>query len=77
MKDIRREARDSGKSGMTLSRFVLDFNLARNFQESNSLIRSGSVELNDSRIKDTLYHVTPGNYSVKIEGKFILEATLL
>lgn len=72
------EARDTNKSGFYLNRFLVEFRLARDLTEANSLIRSGSVELNNTRIKDVQYHVEAEHtYDVKINGDYVAEATLI
>lgn len=72
------EARDTGNTGFYLNRFLVEFGLARDISDANSLIRSGSVELDNSKIKDIQFVVAPqGTYGVKINGEFVAEATVI
>lgn len=71
------EARDTGGHGFILNRFLVEFNLAKNLDEANDLIRTGAVELDNRRVKDILHLVLKGSYDVKIHGNFVAEATVL
>lgn len=72
------EARDTNKNGFYFNRFLVEFNLARDLSEANSLIRAGSVELNGTKIKDIQFHVeAESTYDVRVNGEYVAEATVI
>lgn len=80
MKPKRRhitEARDTGGRGYTFNRFLLEFNLVKDLEDANHLIRTGGVEIDNQKIKDILHPIVPGTYDVKIHNNFVAEATVL
>jgi hypothetical protein len=71
------EARDTGNRGYTLNRLLVEFKLAGDIPEANSMIRSGEVDLDNTKVKDILHFVAPGHYDIRLKGNYAAEVTIL
>jgi hypothetical protein len=69
--------RDSGGKGMKIRSLLSSFELVNGIDDANEMIRGGRVQLSNQYIKDVLFDVVPGTYTIKIDGTVRAEVVLI